>query len=103
MCNCDGGYIGSRCQLHVAAIAVPTLLGVVAFLSIIYFIGRHYYRQLALNAQLMSTDWMAEWDTIRMRQKKNKSSVKSLLSMISMVSGKSETTKEDKPVCQNQG
>ena len=84
-------------------IAVPAVLGAVTFLAILFYIGRLYYKRIELNAQLMSTDWMAEWDTIRMRQKKKQSSMKSLISMVSMMSAKSETQKEEKIVCQNQG
>ena len=84
-------------------IAVPAALGAVTLLAILFYIGRLYYKRIELNAQLMSTDWMAEWDTIRMRQKKKQSSMKSLISMVSMMSAKSETQKEEKIVCQNQG
>lgn len=88
----------------MAAIAVPTVLGVLVVLVLLFLIGRHKYKQLELQAQLMSTEWMADWENIRMRQKKNKSSMKSLISMISMMSAKSgKDEKEDKIVCQNQG
>ena len=52
-------------------------------------------------AQLMSMDWKASWEEIRMRQKRDKSSMKSMMSMMSMMSAKSG--KEEKMVCQNQG
>ena len=102
LCTCESTHTGNRCQTHVAIIAVPTTFAVLAILAVLFYIGRLYYKKIELNAQLMSTDWMVEWDTIRMRQKKNKSSAKSLISMISMVSGKSEQ-REEKTVCANQG
>jgi len=102
LCTCESSHTGSRCQTHIAVIAAPTAFAALAILAVLFYIGRLYYKKIELNAQLMSTDWMVEWDTIRMRQKKNKSSAKSLISMISMVSGKSEQ-REEKTVCVNQG
>lgn len=103
-CTCKSGYTGSKCATHIAAIAVPTVIGVSIVLVLLFLIGRKKYKQLELQAQLMSTDWMVDWDNILMRQKKNKSSMKSLISMMSAMSAKSgKEEKEDKIVCQNQG
>ena len=103
ICSCESSYIGETCETSKIAIAVPAALGALVFLGILFYIGGLYYKQIELNAQLMSTDWMAEWDTIRMRSKKKQSSMKSLISMVSVMSAKSEHKKEDKIVCQNQG
>jgi len=103
LCTCESDYTGESCKTHKAVIAVPAALGLAFAIAILLYIGHLYYKRIELNAQLMSTDWVAEWDTIRMRQKKKQSSMKSLISMVTTMSAKSETQKEEKVVCQNQG
>ena len=103
LCTCESSYTGESCQTHKAVIAVPVALGLIFSIAILLYIGHLYYKRIELNAQLMSTDWVAEWDTIRMRQKKKQSSMKSLISMVTTMSAKSETQNEEKIVCQNQG
>ena len=73
-------------------------------LILVFLIGRRKYKQLEIQAQLMSTEWMADWDNIQMRQNKEKSSIKSLMSVISEISVKNEKEgNEEKIVCDNQG
>lgn len=103
-CSCDSGYTGSTCSVSKAVLGTGIAIGLACLFGVLFFIGRYFFKKIELNAQLMSTEWVVEWDSIRMRQKKNKSSMKSLMSMISMMSTKSgKDDREEKVVCQNQG
>jgi len=99
-CVCDSGYMGEQCSTQTAAVMVPVALALIVVILLIAFGVRWKYQQVQLMAALMSTDWKADWDNIRLRQNKQKSSMKSLMSMISMMSGKKEN--QDKVVSQNQ-
>ncbi|XP_066916314.1 uncharacterized protein [Clytia hemisphaerica] len=105
LCTCESSHTGSRCQTHIAVIAVPTTFVAMAILAVLFYIGRLYYKKIELNAQLMSTDWMVEWDTIMMRTAKDKSSAKtlSMISVVSMMSVKSDSEKVETTVFHNQG
>ena len=102
-CTCDSGYIGSKCDTSIITIAVPAVIGVLFILIVFGLLARYKYKQVQIMAQLMSTDWKADWDSIKLKQARQKSSMKSLMSMISMMSTTSGKKGEDKLVCKNQG
>ncbi|XP_047130308.1 uncharacterized protein LOC100197588 isoform X2 [Hydra vulgaris] len=93
-CSCESGYIGATCSTKTLAIAIPVVLGCIVLFALLFFIGRQKYKEMQLQAQLMSTDWKAEWETIRLRQKGQKSSMKSLAIDVSKISGNSGISKE---------
>ena len=105
LCTCESTHTGSRCQTHVAIIAVPTTFAVLAVLAVLFYLGRLYYKKIEVNAQLMNTDWVAAWDSIHMRTNKDKSSAKAtpVVSVISMISTNSDSHRVEKTICHNQG
>ena len=94
LCKCASGYIGATCSTRTLTIAIPVTLGCIAVFALLFFIGRQKYKAMQLQAQLMSTDWKAEWESIRLRQNGQKSSMKSLVNLLSKISGNSIISKE---------
>jgi hypothetical protein len=60
-CNsCDAGYLGTNCDIPLAAVIVPALFGVV----LLFFLVRRYLRIARHRALLGNMEWRVNWDEV---------------------------------------
>ncbi|EDQ86612.1 uncharacterized protein MONBRDRAFT_27986 [Monosiga brevicollis MX1] len=66
MCaSCSSGWMGENCDLQVAAVAVPILLGAGSLCIGLLLLGRWYVRMAKHRALLDDMDWVVPWDDVQ--------------------------------------
>ncbi|EGD73334.1 RGC/RGC protein kinase [Salpingoeca rosetta] len=64
--SCDGGWMGTNCDLRVAAVAVPGFVAGLVLIGLVALGVRWFLRLAKRRALLANTDWKVQWQDVKL-------------------------------------